>query len=40
MDDFADLLKYIVPLVVFVGAAIFVKSNKQKPQPTATPQNP
>ena len=33
MDDFADLLKYIVPLVIFIGAAIFGKSNKQKEQP-------
>lgn len=30
MDDYADLLKFIVPLVVFIGAAVFGKSNKQK----------
>jgi hypothetical protein len=30
MDDFADLLKFIVPLVIFLGAAIFGKSDKQK----------
>ena len=33
MDDFADLLKFIVPLVIFIGATIFGKSNKQKAQP-------
>ena len=33
MDDFADLLTFIVPLVIFIGAAIFGKSNKQKEQP-------
>ena len=36
MDDFADLLKFIVPLVIFIGASIFGKSNKQKAQPTHT----
>ena len=30
MEDFADLLKYIIPLVIFMGAAIFGKSDKQK----------
>lgn len=30
MEDFADLLKYIIPLVIFIGAAIFGKSDKQK----------
>lgn len=30
MEDFADLLKFIVPLVIFIGAAVFGKSNKQK----------
>ena len=38
MEDFADLLKYIVPLAIFIGASIFGKSNKQKEQPkNATP---
>lgn len=39
MDDFADLLKFILPLVFFVGAAIFGKSNKQKTQPNQSGQS-
>ena len=35
MDDLVDLLKFIVPLVIFVGAAVFGKSNKQKAQSDA-----
>ena len=39
MDDFSDLLKFILPLVFFVGAAIFGKSNKQKAQPNNSGQS-
>ena len=39
MEDFADLLKFIVPLVIFLGAAIFGKSDKQKAGPKQTGQS-
>lgn len=29
MDDFADLLKYIVPLAIAIGVSIFKKADKE-----------
>lgn len=39
MDDFADLLKYIIPLAIAIGVSLFKKADKQ-PEPKPKREEP